>query len=254
MAKNWKDIVHKKGPSRLKDYTEITVLLDRSGSMRSVQESMETALMDFVRSHQETPSTKFNLIQFDDSDDREVVFMGVPISNVKQIRLDPRGNTPLNDAICKSIDLLGNRYSAMPESERPARVLFVIITDGQENCSKQFRRSDVAYRTRVQQDAFKWQFIYLGANQDTYKESQSYGIGWANTLKWSPNEQNIGGTFRSLNASTKSYIVGASASAAPFSSLQREESATDADLAKDSNPDLATRLKRYKITKSLTTT
>lgn len=214
----------------MKQYTDIVVLLDRSGSMSSIKESMERAFNTFIKEHKAVPSTKLTLIQFDDHNPQQVVYQGVPIGSAEKLTLKPRGNTPLLDAFCEAIDKTGERLSEMSEADRPDQVLFVVITDGQENASSKYRRADVSKRVTNQRENYKWQFIYLGANQDAISEAASFGIPlqWAMTYTHSP--ATAGSAMRSVMSNTVAY---ASASAATrsksvpeFTSTQRKEAET----------------------------
>lgn len=218
-----------------KDYTDITLLVDRSGSMKSIKESMETALDSFIKEHRANPSTRVNLFYFDDRDDMDAKFMNVPVDHVEHIKIEPRGNTPLIDAMCKTIDYTGRRYANMPESGRPARVLFIVITDGEENASRTYKRADVFNRIRTQEDTFKWQFIYLGANQDTFKEATSYGFSWQNALKYSPDAYHIGAMASNLVGATVSYASGNESNVRGFTRSDRIGTASTEDLKKDSD-------------------
>lgn len=190
----------------MKQYTDITVLVDRSGSMDSIKESMESAYKEFIKAHQEVPSTRVSLIQFDGQDDQEIVYMDCPVTYADPLKIRPRGSTPLVDALAKAIDRTGQRLANKEESERPDQVLFVVITDGQENSSKSFRKSDVEKRVKTQTDSYKWRFIYLGANQDAIREASSYGISpdWAMTY----NATNIGtrSAVNSVLSNTMAYV------------------------------------------------
>jgi len=166
----------------LKNYTEIVVLLDRSGSMITIKDDMEGAYREFLKKHKETPSTRITLVQFDDRDDQDVVYERCKVGEAKALRLEPRGITPLVDAFVKLIDRTGERLRDLPERERPNQVVFVVITDGQENASKTYKRSDVFQRVTHQRERYGWDFIYLGANQDAIKEAHTYGIPALSTL------------------------------------------------------------------------
>lgn len=130
----------------MREFTDITILLDRSGSMESIKNDMEGALKEFIKEHQKTPSTRMTLIRFDGLDEHDVVFENLPVKEVKDIQIKPRGWTPLIDAFVTAIDCTGQRLSKMKESERPDQVLFVVITDGEENSSKKYKRHDVHNR------------------------------------------------------------------------------------------------------------
>lgn len=161
----------------MKQYTDSTVLLDRSGSMESIKGAMEEAFKSFITKHKEVPTSKLTLIQFDSQNPQETVYMNVPITAAEPLTLQPRGGTPLLDAFCTAIDNTGKRLSGMLETNRPDQVLFVVITDGEENSSRKHSRLDVSNRVTKQTEDYKWQFLYLGANQDAIKEAASFGIG-----------------------------------------------------------------------------
>ena len=165
----------------MKQYTDITILLDRSGSMQSIKGAMEEAFDSFIKTHRKVKSTKISLIEFNSANPQRIVYQAVPVGSVEKLRLRPDGGTPLLDATCVAIDNLGSRLAEMDEKDRPDQVLFVIITDGQENDSKRFKRQDVFNRITKQRSDYKWQFVYLGANQDTFAEAASFGIpqNWA---------------------------------------------------------------------------
>ena len=93
------------------------------------------------------------LAQFDNEYD--VVYLREPIRQAPRLTADtyvPRGTTALLDAIGRTIDELGARLAAMPAAERPGKVIFVIITDGLENASREHTRDQVFQRIRHQSD------------------------------------------------------------------------------------------------------
>ena len=54
----------------------------------------------------------------------------------------------------------------MPEPERPGKVLFVVLTDGEENSSRRYSQMMIADRIEHQRKKYGWEFVFLGANQD----------------------------------------------------------------------------------------
>jgi len=46
----------------------------------------------------------------------------------------------------------GQRLLAMAEPDRPGLVVFVVMTDGQENSSKEFLKAKIKEMTRLQQE------------------------------------------------------------------------------------------------------
>lgn len=195
----------------MKAYTDITILLDRSGSMETIKTSMESAYNEFIKAHKENPSTRITLIQFDSVDKHEIVYQDVPVTYADPLKIRPRGGTPLIDAFVQAIDSTGRRLSNKDSPDRPDQVLFVIITDGEENASRQFRRSDVEHRVRTQSDAYKWRFIYLGANQDAIREAASYGIARDYTMTFAANNYATQNALRSITSNSVAYASSAGA-------------------------------------------
>lgn len=157
------------------EYTDIVMVVDRSGSMDSIREDAQGGINALIK-EQSTKSGKctLTLVQFDSTID--TVYNGVPIQDVKGYTLEPRGSTALLDAVGSAIDSTGKRLSAMNENDRPGLVLFVIVSDGLENASTKYRKDKIREMVEHQQNVYKWQFTYLGTNQDAFKEAKSIGL------------------------------------------------------------------------------
>lgn len=184
----------------------MTVLVDRSGSMTSIKDAMEEAFSGFLKEHRKVPSTRLTLIQFDDQNDQDLVYVDQPIRSAEKLYLNPRGSTPLLDAMCKTIDMTGERLSRLNERFRPDQVLMVIITDGAENSSTTYKRKDVFDRITRQRNQYKWQFVYLGANQDAIAEATSFGISRGQTMTYLPTAGSVGTMSNSLIGTTTCYV------------------------------------------------
>ena len=170
-----------------KNLTDITVVLDRSGSMTSCREEAENGLNRFIKEQQKAQGyAYFTLVKFDDK--YEVEYNGVNIQEVEKCTLEPRGMTALLDAVGKSINETGERLSKMEEDKRPGLVVFVIVTDGAENSSHGFTKSQIKEMIEKQQSEFSWQFTFLGANHDAFAEAASLGISKNCTMTYSPNK------------------------------------------------------------------
>ena len=157
------------------DLTDIVVVLDRSGSMQACKDDAEGGLNAFVEDQKKRPGRAvFTLVQFDT--EYEFVHCGVPVAEVPPFTLVPRGWTALLDAVGRAILETGERIAKTPESERPGLVAFVIITDGQENSSKEFTKDQIKQMIQHQTDVYQWQFTFLGANQDAFAEAGGIGI------------------------------------------------------------------------------
>ncbi len=154
-----------------KDIVEIVVILDRSGSMENIKDDMVGGLKQFVADQQQVKGkANFTLIQFDT--EYEIIYEGVDIQDVNEIALVPRGWTALLDAIGKTIENTTERITRTPDR----KVIFVIITDGLENSSQAFSKSEIIESIEHARGKHNWEFIYLGANQDAIQEGSSLGF------------------------------------------------------------------------------
>jgi uncharacterized protein YegL len=185
--------------------TELVVLLDRSGSMQSIKTDMEGGFNSFVEEQKKVPGAcDVTLVQFDDIG-RDVAWNCTDIHSVGKLDLRPRGYTPLYDAICETIDEVGVRLKETKKETRPDKVLFVIITDGHENASKKFRMEDVRKRVTHQKDVYKWEFVFLGANIDSYALGNQMGLSIGTMSNYDPNSASVQAMYANLSSSTAKY-------------------------------------------------
>lgn len=155
--------------------TEIAYILDRSGSMQPMQEPAVAAFNDFVKSQLDVPGdARLTLVQFDDA--YEVPVSAKPIQNVPQLTAatyTPRGSTALLDAIGRTIKETDHRISALPDTEKPGKVILAIFTDGEENASREYTSKHISDLIRLYRDQKGWEFLFLAANQDAIASASS---------------------------------------------------------------------------------
>jgi uncharacterized protein YegL len=170
-----------------KNLTDITVVMDRSASMASCKDESEKGINKFVEEQRSLEGeANFTLVKFDNQYEKE--YDGVNINTVSQIELVPRGSTALNDAIGKAINETGARLSSMSEKDRPGLVVFVILTDGFENCSREFTADQIKSMINKQQEVYSWEFTFLGANQDAILSASQFGIHADAALNYTPSK------------------------------------------------------------------
>lgn len=175
--------------------THITILLDRSGSMRSVLDDTIGGFNTFLKGQKEVPGQcTISLFQFDDR--YESVYNRKAIKDAPELTtktFQPRGNTALLAAAGKAIDDTGEALKNMSEHDRPAKVIFVIITDGQENFSNLVEWGDcktkaaLSDKIKHQTDVYKWEFVFIGADQDAIAEAEAIGMAGANAMNYTKN-------------------------------------------------------------------
>jgi uncharacterized protein YegL len=109
------------------------------------------------------------------------------------------GYTALYDAIGMSIDRLGRNLSALDESERPNKVLVIILTDGEENRSSEYTQSRISEMIQHQKDVYSWQFIFLAANQDACLTANSIGISSGNAMYFNSSGESAKKSFGNIS-------------------------------------------------------
>jgi hypothetical protein len=148
--------------------TEIAYILDRSGSMHPMREPAVAAFNDFVKSQLDVPGdAHLTLIQFADACD--VTIAAMPIQKVPQLTAAafiPRGSTALFDAIGHTINETDRRITALPDAEKPGKVILAIFTDGEENASQEYSDKHIRDLIRLYRNEKGWEFLFLAANQD----------------------------------------------------------------------------------------
>lgn len=88
----------------------------------------------------------------------------------------PGGGTAMNDGIATAINRIGKWLSDMPEDERPSKNLIVIMTDGEENSSREFTLAKVQEMIKHQTEKYNWSFIYMGMDITNKKAADDLGI------------------------------------------------------------------------------
>jgi hypothetical protein len=163
--------------------------------MASIDEATVAGVNRFIEEQKQVPGTAtLKLVQFDDV--YEEVF-DTAIAEAPKLTLsktpgpgqktyEPRGSTALLDAVGRTITELGRGLAAISEDERPFKVIVVIMTDGLENASKVFTAPQVLDLIVEQRDVYKWDFVYLGANQDAIATAASMGIAAPSAMNYSP--------------------------------------------------------------------
>ena len=186
--------------------TEVIIVLDRSGSMTSIQDATVKGFNEFINEQKNAEGEAFiTLVQFDDR--YELNYKSKPVNEVSDLVVGktfvPRGMTALHDAIGKTIN----------DIDTDRDVTFVIITDGDENSSREFTGAAVKKMIQSMEKDKQWKFVYLGANQDAVTVAKSYGISGQNALTYTADANhttlafaNVSSNLSSMRSSKMDYL------------------------------------------------
>lgn len=194
-------------------YTDVSILLDRSASMYSQRFAVIENFNKFIYDQQKVNrDIRVSLYQF--NHEYQPQFEGRRVQEsplLEEFTYDPKGNTSLLEAITRTIDRTGDRLRSMTEPLRPEKVVFVIITDGEENWSpKEYTIERVNEMIKHQTDKYGWEFVYLGANQDAITNAARLGIRPGNTMGYQHLDKGYRHLFVSLSDNLRNYSTGAS--------------------------------------------
>jgi Mg-chelatase subunit ChlD len=180
-----------------KSTTDIVIVLDRSGSMEAIRQATISGFNAFLKEQQSVEEeAKITLVQFDHLYERLYVRLDIrearPLNKHTYI---PRGTTALLDAMGRTIKDTRKHIEALPEGEKPGRVIFVTITDGHENRSSKYTRKQVFDKVSKMQEKHGWEFLFLGANQDAIEEASQLGIEANKAINFVADDEGAGLMF-----------------------------------------------------------
>ncbi len=197
-----------------KNKAELVFIVDRSGSMQSIASDMQGAIKSVLsdQKKQYEGDIDVTFVRFDS--EYEEVFSGKSIKDISDsdLEINPRGMTALLDAMGKTINTFERRFSETDEKDRPDKVLFLIITDGGENASREYSRDKVFGIIKTVERDHNWGFTFIGANQDAISEGSSIGVSRDSSLNYMATQEGVKGMTRSVSNFTSQYLSNGSAS------------------------------------------
>lgn len=182
--------------------THIAVLLDQSGSMQSIKADTIGGYNQFLVEQKSAALAEdtFTLTVF--STECMVRHRAIPVRDVPSLTPEtyrPAGNTALLDAITETIHAIQQRVDVAD------RVLFVIITDGEENSSRTATKASVKALIERKTAEGNWTFAYMGANVDAFHEAGGIGIQAGQTLSYAGTPQGTQNAWGTLSSASASY-------------------------------------------------
>lgn len=194
----------KKNKSR--QSTLVNFILDGSGSMDRCYDDAIGSFNTYVENLKADKSNyDFSLNIFSTS--FKNVYTALKITDVpvldKKVYI-PSGGTALYDAIGSTVSSIDKKLA---KKKTKNKVLVVILTDGDENSSREYSKSQIADVIKEHEERGNWTFIYLGANQDAFAVGTALNISAGNTMSY--DTANIHQTMSFLSASTSNYASSA---------------------------------------------
>lgn len=178
-----------------KERLDVVFLLDMSGSMQGMEEDTIGGYNGYLDNMKDSDANVTTVL-FNGS--HEMITNGKCIKNVKKLsrkQYIPGGSTALLDAIGDTIKYMDEKGSD--------KVLFIITTDGEENSSRRYTKEDIKRLINIHDN---WEFIYLGADIDSYSEASSIGIKSNRTSNYKKTSKGVSKLFDKLKNMSWLYM------------------------------------------------
>ena len=160
-----------------KDLTELVFILDKSGSMSGLEKDTIGGYNSLLKKQKKIAGEcRITTVLFDNN--YELLHDRIDLEAIKPLTekdYEVGGSTALLDAVGMTINKLIAVENNTAKKYQAGKVLFVIITDGMENSSKEYSREKVRDLIEQQKKA-GWEFIFLGANIDAVQAAGTIGI------------------------------------------------------------------------------
>lgn len=207
-------------------YTHISVIMDRSGSMDEGRTDTEGGFNAFLTEQKARPGeATISLTTFDNQ--IELAYAMIPIQDAPVFVLEPRGFTALLDAVGITLTNLKAKIEMMAEEDRPEKVVVVIITDGQENASREYSFGRISAMIK-EQSSLGWEFLFLGADQDAIEAGGKLGVARGKSMTYAKSAPGIGSTYSSVSDKLSCFRMAPSSAAMPdFNDADRAAAMAD---------------------------
>ncbi len=178
-----------KCPEPKYEHIDLVLVIDKSGSMHGLEDDTIGGFNSLLDKQKKLPvKTDVTTVMFNEKSevvhDREDIDK-VPALSSKNYM--PGGRTALLDSVGTTIDKVSS-YKHIDDKDN--KVIFAIITDGKENASVEYHKSNVkSLIEKKQKDG--WEFIFLGANIDAVSEAGSLGISPKRAVKYKNSESGV---------------------------------------------------------------
>lgn len=190
-----------------KGLTELVFILDKSGSMGGLESDTIGGCNSMLEKQKVVEGEcHITTVLFDNN--YELLHDRIDIRAVSKITEKEYcvgGSTALIDAIGRTIDKIGSAQKYTTEDYRAEKVLFIIITDGEENSSRKYTAEKVRQMIEHQKTKYGWEFIFLGANIDAVETAAHFGISQDRAQNYHADKDGVELNFRVMSEAVASF-------------------------------------------------
>lgn len=204
--------------------TELVFILDKSDSMGGLEKDTIGGYNSMLTKQQAVKGEcHITTVLFDNNyellHDRIDIKAVSPITN-KEYSVG--GSTALLDAIGKTIKKIGNAQKHTADDYRADKVMFVIITDGEENASREYSADKVKAQIERQKMEYDWEFIFLGANIDAVQTAERFGIAPDRAVDYLADSEGTELNFKIMSAAVTTFREAGAVDSAYFEEIRKD--------------------------------
>lgn len=185
------------------NYLKIVFVIDESGSMSGTESDVIGGFNAFIEQQKEEQDGKITVSVYKFNQVVASVIINEELSNIQPMTKHtyrPSGSTALLDAIGKGVFETDNQI-AENAKEKPDKVLMIIVTDGMENASRRFSKTDIRNLILTHEQHMNWEFIYMGADLDNFSDAEN--LGFHNRTEIDKNDMRT--VFNSISEESLNY-------------------------------------------------
>ena len=204
--------------------TELVFILDKSGSMAGLEKDTVGGFNAMLEKQRAVDGEcRITTVLFDNRfellHDRIDIRAVGPMTE-KEYRVG--GSTALLDALGRTIEKLVAVQRNTAEAYRAEKVLFVIITDGEENASRLFSADRVRAMIDCERERYGWEFIFLGANIDAVETAGRFGIAPERAVDYVADSDGTRLNFQAMSDTVASFRMTGAIPAAPMEAIRED--------------------------------
>lgn len=189
------------------DLTELVFILDKSGSMAGLEKDTIGGYNSMLEEQRELEGDcKITTVLFDHR--YEIIHDRIDLKGIRPMTEKEYmvgGYTALLDAIGRTVTKIITLQKNTLREYRANKVMFVIITDGEENASKEYLAEKVKAMIEKQKSKYGWEFIFLGANIDAVETASSLGIEASKAVEYIADRQGTELNYRVMSETVASF-------------------------------------------------
>lgn len=204
--------------------TELVFILDKSGSMHGLEQDTIGGFNSMLQKQKELDGEcRITTVLFDNR--YELLHDRIDIRAVSPMtekEYQVGGTTALLDAIGRTVQKLVSVQKNTAKEYRADRVLFVIITDGQENASREYSSDKVKGLIQLEKEKYGWEFVFLGANIDAVETAGQLGISRDRAVDYVPDGAGTALNFQMMSETVAAFRETGAVPGAPLEAIRKD--------------------------------